>query len=245
MRRLARDTAAPYPRGAARSVRGADEPLDARLLDRAAQVPRARSTCGSQLRSCLARVMSGWRTWGSSTGSASKTISDRDSVASITASASSSRVISFGLPRLTGRCTSDSASSIEPADQVVDVAEAPRLAAVAEHGHRLVLERLAQEGRDRPAVVRPHPGPEGVEDPRDAGVDALLAVVGHRQRLGVALRLVVDAAGADRVDVPPVVLRLRMDLRVAVDLRGRGEQEPGPLLLRQARACGGSRRSRP
>ena len=67
----------------------------------------------------------------------------------------------------------------------------------------------------------------------DAGVDALLAVVGHRQRLGVALGLVVDAARADRVDVAPVVLGLGMDLGVAVDLRGRGEQEPRPLELRQ------------
>ena len=67
-------------------------------------------------------------------------------------------------------------------------------------------ERLAQEGRDRAPVVGAHPRAVGVEDAHDRGVDALLAVVGHRQRLGVALRLVVDAARADRVDVAPVVL---------------------------------------
>ena len=77
-----------------------------------------------------------------------------------------------------------------------------------------------------------HPRPVGVEDPDDAGVEPLLAVVGHRQRLGVALRLVVDAARADRVDVAPVLLGLGMDLRVAVDLRGRGEQEARALELR-------------
>src|SRR5581483_8233083 len=93
---------------------------------------------------------------------------------------------------------------VEPADQVVDVAEAPRLLAFAEDGQRLPRDRLAQERRDRPAVVRPHSGPVGVEDPRDAVVDALLPVVGHGQRLGVPLRLVVDAARADRVDVAPV-----------------------------------------
>ena len=67
-----------------------------------------------------------------------------------------------------------------------------------------------------------------------ARVDALLAVVGHRQRLGVALGLVVDAARADRVDVAPVGLGLRVHLRVAVDLAGRGEQEARALALRQA-----------
>ena len=100
----------------------------------------------------------------------------------------------------------------QPLDQVVDVTEAARLAAVAEDRHRLVLQRLAQEGRDRPPVVRPHPRAVGVEDPHDARVDPLLAVVGHRQRLGVALGLVVDAARADRVDVAPVALGLRVDL---------------------------------
>ena len=121
-----------------------------------------------------------------------------------------------------------------PSDQVVDVTEAAGLAAVAEDGQRPVLQRLAQEGRDRAAVVGAHPRSVGVEDADDRRVDALLAVVGHRQRLGVALRLVVDAARADRVDVAPVVLLLRMDLGVAVDLAGRGDQEAGALPLGDA-----------
>jgi hypothetical protein len=58
--------------------------------------------------------MSGWRTFGSSIGSASNTISERDSVSSITSSAISSRLISSGLPMLTGSCSSDSARAIRP-----------------------------------------------------------------------------------------------------------------------------------
>ena len=177
--------------------------------------------------------MSGWRTCGSSVGSASKTISERDPVTSITASASSSSVNSFGLPMLTGLWWPDSASRMMPSTRSVDVAERARLAAVAEHGDRPVLQRLAQERRDRAAVVRAHARAVGVEDPHDRRVDALLAVVGHRQRLGVALGLVVDAARADRVDVAPVGLGLRMDLRVAVDLGGRRDQEARAVLLGQ------------
>ena len=135
---------------------------------------------------------------------------------------------------LTGRCSPDSASRIEPADEIVDEAEAPRLRAVAEHGQRLLLERLADERRDRAAVVRPHARPVGVEDAHDRRVDPLLAVIGHRQRLGVALRLVVDAARPDRVDVAPVGLRLRVHLRVAVHLARRREQEARALHLREA-----------
>ena len=63
---------------------------------------------------------------------------------------------------------------------------------------------------------------------RTIRVDAVVAVVGHRHRLGEPLGLVVDAARADRVHVAPVVLGLRVLQRVAVDLGGRREQEARP-----------------
>ena len=138
---------------------------------------------------------------------------------------------SFGVADVDRRVGVGLGEPDDAVDQVVDVTEAAGLAAVAEDGQRPVLQRLAQEGRDRAAVVRAHPRAVGVEDADDRRVDALLAVVGHGQRLGVALRLVVDPARADRVDVAPVVLLLRVDLGVAVDLAGRGDQEAGALEL--------------
>ena len=96
-----------------------------------------------------------------------------------------------------------------PSIEVRDVAERARLRAVAEDGHRLARERLADQRGHDAAVARAHPLAVGVEDPDDARVDAVGAVVGHRHRLGEALGLVVDAARADRVDVAPVGLGLR------------------------------------
>ena len=58
-------------------------------------------------------------------------------------------------------------------------------------------------------------------------------MIGHRQRLGVPLGLVVDATRADRVDVAPVGLALRVLLRVAIDLARRGQEEACPVLLGQ------------
>jgi hypothetical protein len=94
----------------------------------------------------------------------------------------------------------------------------------------------AKAGIARP-VVRPHPRAVRVEDPHDRGVDPVRAPVGHRQRLGEALRLVVHPARPDRVHVPPVRLGLRVDLRVAVGLRRRGQQEARALLLAEPSAC--------
>ena len=65
-------------------------------------------------------------------------------------------------------------------------------------------------------------------------VEAVVAVVRHGHGLGEALGLVVDAPGADRVDVAPVGLGLRVDERVAVHLAGRGQEEAGALVLGQA-----------
>src|SRR5919197_314139 len=138
------------------------------------------------------------------------------------------------VPDVDGQVLSALGEQDEPANQVVDVAEAPRLRALAEDGDRLALERLPHERRDGAPVVRAHTRSVGVEDPDDAGVDALMAVVGHRERLRVPLRLVVDAARPDGIDVSPIALRLRMDERVAIDLARRGEEEACPLVLRQA-----------
>jgi hypothetical protein len=51
------------------------------------------------------------------------------------------------------------------------------------------------------------------------------AVVGHRQRLGEALGFIIDRARAGRVHIAGVVLRLRVDERIAIDFAGGGKQK--------------------
>ncbi len=73
--------------------------------------PSRSSTFGSQPSSSRARVMSGRRCFGSSTGSGLKTISDLLPVSVDHSSANSRMVTSFGLPMLTGSWKSDSAAA--------------------------------------------------------------------------------------------------------------------------------------
>ena len=68
-------------------------------------------------------------------------------------------------------------------------------------------------------------------------------VVGHGERLGETLRLVVAPAGSDRVDVAPVVLGLRMDQWIAITLAGRGEEKAA--FFSRARPQGVVRPERP
>ena len=74
---------------------------------------------------------------------------------------------------------------------------------------------------------------------------ALGAVLRHREGLGEALGLVVDAARPDGVDVAPVRLGLGVHRRVAVHLARRGEDEARAMLQRRGRAPAASLRFRP
>ncbi len=109
----------------------------------------------------------------------------------------------------------------QPGHLVVDVAQAPGLGPVAVHGERPSLDGLGQEVRDHPPVAGAEPGPVGVEDADDAGVDTSAPPVGGRERFAEALGLVVNTARTDWVDVPPVGLDLWMDEWVTVDLARR------------------------
>ena len=59
-------------------------------------------------------------------------------------------------------------------------------------------------------------------------------MIGHDHGLGEALGLVVNPARADGIHVAPIVLALRMDEGIAVDLGGGGEQDPRLLGLGHA-----------
>src|SRR5207248_3270794 len=98
---------------------------------------------------------------------------------------------------------------------------------------RLVVERLADEADDHAAIERVHSWPISVEDADDAGVGLALAVVGHGAGFAEALGLVVHAAQADRVDVAPIILALRVDGGVAVTFAGAGHQKTRALVARR------------
>ena len=73
----------------------------------------------------------------------------------------------------------------------------------------------------------------------DAHVHAVRPVVGHGDRFGKALGFVVDAAGADGVDIAPVALGLGVLKGVAVDLAGRSQHQAGALGHGQAQSVVG------
>ena len=113
----------------------------------------------------------------------------------------------------------------DASDEVIDVAETTRLAAVAVDSQRVAIQGLGDEVRDNAAVPGAHPRAVRIEDPEYAGIDAVSFPVGTGQGLGESLGLVVHTSRADRVDVAPVVLALRVHGRISVDLAGGGKDE--------------------
>ena len=87
-------------------------------------------------------------------------------------------------------------------------------------GDVLTSERLDDEVRNHPAVVGLHARPVGVENAGDLHGHSRRPRVIGKQRLGETLAFVVARARAQRVDVAEVVFRLRVNVRIAVDLRG-------------------------
>ena len=79
-----------------------------------------------------------------------------------------------------------------------------------------------------------HPRAIRVEDPHDPHVHPVGSVVVHEERLGSPLPLVVAGAWTDRVHRAAITLRLRMHLRIAVDLARRGLQHLRPATLGHA-----------
>ena len=107
-RRRARRRLRRAPRGV--YARAGSLPSDASVRRR----PSSSDTSGSQPRSCLARVMSGCRTCGSSTGRASYTIWLDEPVAASTASAELEEAHLGGIADVHGMCSPDSARRIRP-----------------------------------------------------------------------------------------------------------------------------------
>ena len=95
--------------------------------------PSSSETFGAHSRIVVARVMSGLRTFGSSTGSGLWTMRLDDPVSRRIVRAISSMVSSCGLPMLMGSLASGEHQADDAVDEVADVAEAPRLRAVAVH----------------------------------------------------------------------------------------------------------------
>ena len=83
-------------------------------------------------------------------------------------------------------------------DQIADVTERTRLAAVAVDRQLFAAQRLNDKIRNDAAVVFQHPLAVSVENADDSRVDVVLAMIVHHQRFGDAFAFVVTAAEADR-----------------------------------------------
>ena len=147
----------------------------------------------------LARVMSGRRWRGSSCGSGLNAILLREPVARMI----SLRKFQHGhfrrIADVHRQIVVAHHQPVDALDQVRHIAEAAGLVALAKDGRAAGSSSawLTNAGTTRPSF-KPHSRPVGVEDAHDAGLDAMLPVVGHRQGLGETLGFVVAAARADR-----------------------------------------------
>merc|ERR1711957_349122 len=85
---------------------------------------------------------------------------------------------------------------------------------------------LDDEIRHDTSVIRVHAWPERVEDARYANIHVALVPVAVHHGLGDTFSFVVAAPRTYRVYVPPVRLRLRMHVWIAINFAGAGKEHP-------------------
>jgi hypothetical protein len=124
----------------------------------------------------------------------------------------------------------------ETLDEIVDVAERTGLGAVAVDREVLAPQGLYDKVRYDAAVVGMHARAVGVEDPHDANIDLVFAVVVEEERLGATLALVVARPLADGIHVAPVTFRLRVHVRVTVHFARARLEHPRPDALGETEA---------
>jgi hypothetical protein len=90
---------------------------------------------------------------------------------------------------------------------------------VSRHRSRYVAakQRLHNEIRNDASTVGMHAWPIGVEDTSDFDAHLVLAPISEEQALRAALALIIARPYADRIDIAPVILGLRMNARIAID----------------------------
>ena len=89
------------------------------------------------------------------------------------------------------------------------------------------LTRIAKIDRAGDAVIWKHPRAIRVEDARDLDVELVLAVIIKKERFSASLAFIITRARANRINMAPIGVFLRMHACVAIDFRGWGLKDAG------------------
>ena len=120
---------------------------------------------------------------------------------------------------------------IESINLVRYVTETSSLRSISVYGNRFTDQSLHNEIRHHTTIPRAHPLSIRIEYSGDPRVHPVDPVIPHRHRFPEPFRLVITRALSYRIHVAPISLVLRVNLRVTIYLRARGEQEPRPFLF--------------
>lgn len=99
-----------------------------------------------------------------------------------------------------------------------------------------MLQCLNGEVGHHAPVFGVHPRAVGVEDTGDLDPHIVLALVVEDQRLAASRVLIAARPRPERVDIAAVILGLRMDFQIAIDLDGWTPAAPSPRPVWEDRA---------
>jgi len=112
-------------------------------------------------------------------------------------------------------------------NQIIDVLETPGLGTVSIQGEVLIEEGLHYKIRNYPSIIRMHPWTVGVEYTYDLDIHTVLSLIVHAECFCAPFPLIVAGTNSYGIDMSPVILSLRMNLRIPVNLTRGSLKYPG------------------
>src|SRR3546814_351082 len=109
--------------------------------------------------------------------------------------------------------------------QIGHIAEGARLASIAIHSDRVPGQCLHHDVRHHPAIHGRKPRAISVENAGHTDSASRRAVIIESKRLRRSFAFIVAGARTGWIDIAEIILPLRMDLRIAINLAGGCEEE--------------------
>src|SRR3990167_3954203 len=125
--------------------------------------------------------------------------------------------------------------AVDTIDQIGDITETACLTAVAEDGEGLIRQSLTNKGRNNATITKTHTWTISIKDTNNLRIHLMKGMVGHGHRLCKTFGFIINSTWTNWVDITPIIFRLRVNKRIAIGFRCRGDKKTSSFFTGKAK----------